>query len=370
MSDLISNAQGLNENPNKKRDLLIGFGLLAVLFVVIAVLEQILPRTSMLFTVLKKGAIYALVAVSMNLLNGFTGLFSLGQAGFMMIGAYTYGVLTIPVASRAAVYQYFDGGLIQVQFPFVLAIILAGVAAGIFAFLIGLPVLHLKSDYLAIATLGFAEIMRAIFQWDKLGVITNGSNLIRKYTIFRSTLFPFVVSGICIAIIVLLINSTYGRAFKAIRDDEVAAEAMGINLAHHKRMAFIISSFFAGISGALLAMFQTTIQANQFKSAMTYEILLIVVIGGIGSVTGSCISSFLFIACSEWWLRFLDNEALNILPVHILRPGFRKVVFSVVIMLIVLFYQKGIMGENEFSISGIIKKFKSLKKASKKGESK
>ena len=120
------------------------------------------------------------------------------------------------------------------------------------------------------------------------------------------------MAGICIGLIVLLINSTYGRAFKAIRDDEIAAEAMGINLAHHKRLAFVISSFFAGVSGGLLAMYQTTIQASMFKSAMTYEILLIVVIGGIGSITGSCIGSFLFIACSEWWLRFLDNENLYI----------------------------------------------------------
>lgn len=347
---------------NNKKNLIIGFILLALLFIVVAVLEQILPRTSMLFTVLKKGAIYALVAVSMNLLNGFTGLFSLGQAGFMLIGAYTYAIFTIPQDQRAAVYQYYDGGIIQFTLPFPVAIILAGCAAALFAFLIGLPVLKLKSDYLAIATLGFAEIIRAIFQWDKLGVITNGSNLLRKYPVFKSTLFPFAVAGICIALILLLINSTYGRAFKAIRDDEVAAEAMGINLAHHKRLAFIISSFFAGISGALLAMFQTTIQASQFKSAMTYEILLIVVIGGIGSVTGSCISSFLFIACSEWWLRFLDNANLFIGSFHVplLRPGFRKVVFSIVIMAIVLFYQKGIMGDKEFSIAGVKKFFMSL----------
>ncbi len=343
----------------KKRDYIISAGLLVFMFLLITVLEHILPRTSMLFTVLKKGAIYALVAVSMNLLNGFTGLFSLGQAGFMMIGAYTYAVFTIPLAQRAAVYQYFDGGIIQFTIPVFAALILAGLAAAFFAYLIGLPVLHLKSDYLAIATLGFAEIMRALFQWDKLGVVTNGSNLLRKYPVFRSTLFPFAVSGICIALIVLLINSTYGRAFKAIRDDEVAAEAMGINLAHHKRLAFTVSSFFAGISGALLAIFQTTIQASQFKSAMTYEILLIVVIGGISSITGSCISSMLFIACSEWWLRFLDSDKFGI---PLLRPGFRKVVFSIVIMLIVLFYQRGIMGENEFSIQGIIKFFKSLPK--------
>lgn len=349
------------ENTNKKRDLFIVFGLLAFLFVLLVILENTIRPTSILFTVLKKGAIYALVAVSMNLLNGFTGLFSLGQAGFMLLGAYTYAIFTIPVEARAQVYQYFDGGAIQFTLPVVIAMILAGLVAAFFAYLIGLPVLHLKSDYLAIATLGFAEILRAIFQWDKLGIITNGSNLLRKYPVFKTTTFYFAVSGICIALIVLLINSTYGRAFKAIRDDEVAAEAMGINLAHHKRMAFVISSFFAGISGALLAMFQTTIQASQFKSAMTYEILLIVVIGGIGSVTGSCISSFLFIACSEWWLRFLDNANLNFTSIQILRPGFRKVVFSVVIMCIVLFYQKGIMGDKEFSISRILQFLKKKK---------
>lgn len=355
------NMAGANKMNSERKELIAVLSLLAILFVAVAVLEQILPKTSMLFTVLKKGAIYALVAVSMNLLNGFTGLFSLGQAGFMLLGAYTYGIFTIPVSQRPFVYQYFDGGLIQFTIPVIAAIILAGIVAAIFAYLIGLPVLSLKSDYLAIATLGFAEIIRAIFQWNTIGAITNGSNLLRKYPVFKSCLFPFTVSAICIAVIVLLINSTYGRAFKAIRDDEVAAEAMGINLAYHKRLAFVVSSFFAGVSGSLLAMFQTTIQASQFKSAMTYEILLIVVIGGMGSVTGSCISSFLFIACSEWWLRFLDSTIqIGNFTVPLLRPGFRKVVFSIAIMLIVLFYQKGIMGENEFSISGICKKLRKV----------
>ena len=338
----------------KKKETIISVALIAALLIVLYVLEQILPSTSMLFTVLKKGAIYALVAVSMNLLNGFTGLFSLGQAGFMLLGAYTYGILTIPVEQRENVYMYFDGGIVQFTVPVFVALIAAGVVAAIFAYLIGLPVLRLKSDYLAIATLGFAEIIRAVFQWDKLGPLTNGSNLLRSYPTFSSVLFPFIVSGICIAIIVMMINSTYGRAFKAIRDDEVAAEAMGINLAHHKRIAFVVGSFFAGVSGALLAMYQTTIQASTFKSAMTYEILLIVVIGGIGSVTGSCISSFLFIIFSEWILRFLDNDTyIGSFHVPLLRAGFRKVVFSVVIMIIVLFFRQGIMGTREFSIRGI-----------------
>ncbi len=350
---------------DKKRKMILYAALIAALFAVLYILELVISPSSMLFVVLKKGAIYALVAVSMNLLNGFTGLFSLGQAGFMLIGAYTYAIFTIPMEARAAVYQYFNGGIIQFTMPVPVAIIMAGIAAAIFAFVIGLPVLRLKSDYLAIATLGFAEIIRAVFQWDKLGPVTNGSNLLRKFPVFDSVIFPFAVAGICIAIMVLLINSSYGRAFKSIRDDEIAAEAMGINLATHKQLSFTISSFFAGIGGALLAMYQTTVQASAFKSAMTYEIFLIVVIGGIGSVTGSCLSSFLFIACSEWWMRFLDAETyIGAFKVPLLSSGFRKVVFSIIIMIVVLFYQRGIMGTRELSVDGLVRFFR--KKLAKK----
>lgn len=390
-----------------KRGMLITAVLIVAVFLFVGIAERVAPASwSMLFMVLKKGSIYALIAVSMNMLNGFTGLFSLGQAGFMLLGAYTYGMFTIPTAERASVYQYFDGGLIQFALPVPVVLILAGLVAAVFAFLIGLPVLRLKSDYLAIATLGFAEIIRAVFQWNVLGPITNGSNLLRKFPVFQSTIAYFAVVGICVAVVLLLINSSYGRAFKAIREDEIAAEAMGINLTRHKMLAFCISSFFAGIGGALLAMYQTSVQAAIFKSAMTYEILLIVVIGGLGSISGSVLASFLYIACSEWWLRFLDQEtilttagrtqfivvmaivfvvllammvfrlvkpknksrvpygvgagicgvvlgwliyfaATGQTKVPLLRNGFRMVVFSVIIMIVVLFFRRGIMGTKE-----------------------
>ena len=368
---------------------------LAVVYIVLFALDNFMKPskfTLMLIPVLRKGAIYSLLCVSMNLLNGFTGLFSLGQAGFMLIGAYAYSIFSIPAQQHASVYQYFEGGAIQFSIPeaignvlgvnagsflgAIICIIIAGIAAAIFAALIGIPVLRLKSDYLAIATLGFAEIIRAFFQWDSLGEITNGSNLLRKYTAFSDmniqlgtsvfklgTIFPFFIAMISIAMIVLLINSSYGRAFKAIRDDEVAAEAMGINLFKHKMLSFVISSFFAGVGGALLAMFQTTVQASAFMSSMTYEILLIVVIGGIGSVSGSCIAAFLYIACSEWWLRFLDSGAIGSIQVSFFRDGFRKVVFSVVIMIIVLFFSKGIMGNKELSFAGLIRKIQAKKAA-------
>ena len=353
----------------KKKYTYMNLGLLVLLFVFVFLADRFLPSYDVKAKVLQKGAVFALIAVSMNLLNGFTGLFSLGQAGFMLLGAYTYAIFTIPtVADRVAVYKYYtttaadgtvQGGLVQFALPVAVAIILAGLVATLFAFLIGLPVLRLKSDYLAIATLGFAEILRALCQWKGLGVLTNGSNQLRLYPTFSGILPYFLVSGVCIAIIALLIRSTYGRAFKAIRDDEVAAEAMGINLTKHKMIAFVVSSFFAGIGGALFAMYQNTIQAKPFTTTLTYEILLIVVIGGIGSLSGSVLASFLYIACSEWWMRFLDTD--GIIP-GVTRNGFRLVVFSAVIMVIVLFFRRGIMGDKEFSTERVAGFFAARKK--------
>lgn len=355
--------------------------LVLVFLGIVLLLDQVIKPTdnmSMLLTVLQKGSVYALAAVSMNLLNGFTGLFSLGHAGFMLIGAYTYAMLSIPDAARADVYQYYDP-VIRFSIPEVLrnamgpagtalgviiAVVIAGLIACLFAYLIGLPVLKLKSDYLAIATLGFAEIIRAIFQWSKLGPLTNGSNLLKgfertstfklalgNFTLSLSTFVPVLIATICIWIIVLIKNSTYGRAFVAIRDDEIAAEAMGINLAHHKMLSFCTSSFFAGVSGAMMAMVLSIAQASNFRSAMTYEILLMVVLGGIGSISGSIIGALLFISTSEWWLRGLDSgKWLGINAPGIFRNGFRLVVFSVIIMIVVLFFRKGIMGDKELTL--------------------
>ena len=377
------------------------FGILILLLFVILLenissfipgLPMVFDPMSPLFTVLKKAAVYSLVAVSMNLLNGFTGLFSLGQAGFMLLGAYTYAILTVPASMKDQVYYLFGGcafkfsfvdlfgmifgstgagGAVSMILGCLIAIILAGCVAGFFAFLIGFPVLRLKSDYLAIATLGFAEILRAIFQWQRLGPVTNGANMIKGFPTFSSfnitspsgavilrlsTFVPFFITSVCVLIIVLLINSSYGRAFKSIRDDEIAAEAMGVALFKHKMLSFVISSFFAGIGGALFAMYVANAQAKAFTSTMTYEILLIVVIGGIGSVSGSILATFLYVACSEWWLRFLDSELyIGSFKVPLLRNGFRMVVFSIVIMVIVLFFSQGIMGSREIDLAKLFK---------------
>ncbi len=344
-------------------------GFIALLYVILVLIQCFAPSTSMWFSVLRKVCTFALAAVSMNLLNGFTGLFSLGQAGFMLLGAYCYAIFTIPVDARASVFRNYGASLIQFKLPLVVALLIAGAVAAFFAYLIGLPVLRLKSDYLAIATLGFAEIVRGLVQLQQFGSVTNGPDPINYFTAPKNILIYAAIAGVCILLIVLLINSTYGRAFKAIRDDEIAAEAMGINLSHHRRLSFIISSFFCGIAGAMLAMCNTSVSSVSFTSSMTYQILLVVVIGGIGSVSGSIIAAFIYYASSEWWLKFLDVEAFTKSGARIplLGPGFRMVVFSVLIMIVVLFFRKGIMGTKEISVYDGLVKFAGLFRKKKEG---
>jgi len=379
--------------------------LLIVFFISLIVLEQLIAptdRMNMLLVSLRQGSIFALLAVSMNLLNGFTGLFSLGHAGFMLIGAVTYAIFSIPLAYRDMVYLYYDY-VIKVSFPEIfgnllggpgmmigvlISIILAGLVTALIAFLVGLPVLRMRSDYLAIATLGFGEIIRAIIMWQGMGRITNGANPLRMFT--RTDSFNITIGGytfglitftlallsaVGIFIILLLVTSSYGRAFKAIREDEIAAEAMGINLFKHKQLSFCISSFFAGTGGALIAIFMGTVAPIQFRAAMTYEFLLIVVLGGIGSITGSILGAMLFVFASMWWLRGLDSgaflglERITIFGVNlgeqVFVSGFRLVVFSVIIMCVVLFFRRGLMGDKElpYYVDKIRSKFKPTPKA-------
>ncbi|MDX9985485.1 branched-chain amino acid ABC transporter permease, partial [Sphaerochaeta sp.] len=344
---------------------------LALLLVFLYWLNANRLQNGMLVSVLQKGVILALVAVSMNLLNGFTGLFSLGQAGFMSIGAYTTAILLIPVQNLDGVY-YMNGvhpairalkevvasspEFVRIVFPFI-ALLLGGLLAAFAAAIVGVAVLRLKSDYLAIATLGLSEIVRAIFSSPQFDQITNGSYGLNKIPNFPPMLWgaipslitPFIVVTFCIIFIMLLIKSSYGRAFKAIREDEIAAEAMGINLFKHKSMSFIISSFFSAVAGGLLAMYMRSIEAKTFSITLTYDILLIVVIGGIGSVTGSVLSAFLVTAAKEWWLRFFDQPiVIGSFEVPLFRTGFRMVIFSILLMIVVLIYRRGLMGTNEF----------------------
>lgn len=361
----------------KTRRFLLSAAALLILAIFLYILEMNKLRFGMAVSILQKGAILAIVAVSMNLLTGFTGLFSLGQAGFMAIGAYVTAIIAIPLSSVDGV--YYTSGMVpwlknfKILISFLpdplrisAGILLGGLLAAVFAALIGIPVLRLKSDYLAIATLGFSEIIRAIIASPQMDRVTNGSYGLKNIPGFAlesdilpagagSLIIPFAVAGGCIAFMLLVIRSSYGRAMMAIREDGVAAEAMGINLLKHKEIAFVISSFFTAIAGGLLAMFMRSIESRTFQVSLTYDILLIVVIGGLGSITGSVISAFLVIAAKEWWLRFFDQPlVIGGFEVPLFRTGFRMVIFSLLLMAVVLFFRRGLMGNREFSWSSLL----------------
>ncbi|WP_312700418.1 branched-chain amino acid ABC transporter permease [Sedimentibacter sp.] len=325
----------------------------AILFIIFAVLLTLLDfkliGDEYIRRVLNLAAIYTIVSVSMNLVNGFTGLFSLGQAGFMAIGAYTVAIFTVPLEYRAAIFYVVpqNPALAGIHIPFPVALVLGGLLAALVAILIGIPVLRLKSDYLAIATLGFSEIIRIVFTNAK--TITNGALGIKNIPRMPTMWVFFGIMILSVVFVVFLINSSYGRAFKAIREDAVAAEAMGVNLFKHKVMSFAVGAFFAGIGGGLFASLLGTVDPRQFYFTMTYNFLLMIVLGGMGSISGTVIASFIVTIGLEV-LRFFDDPlTLFGVNIPIFRAGFRMVIFSALLMILVLFFRNGLLGQKELS---------------------
>ena len=340
-------------NEKVDMNLLMYLAIIVVSAVILIFLDMNKYAHNYAISIIEKSLVYAVVALSMNIVSGFTGLFSLGQAGFMALGAYTTAILTIPVASRPNVY-YMNGilpALENAAVPIPIALILGGVVAGLFAALIGIPILRLKSDYLAIATLGFSEIIRAVIASPMMDKITNGSYGLKSIPGFDSSLQCFGYCLICIVIMILIINSSTGRDFKAVREDEIAARSVGINLFKTKELSFVVSSFFTGVGGGLLAMFMRSIDSKTFQITLTYDILLIVVLGGIGSITGSIVGAF-FVTAGKELLRFFDEPLIvGGVQIPLFKPGFRMVIFSILLMVVVLFFRKGLLGGKELSFN-------------------
>jgi branched-chain amino acid transport system permease protein len=296
--------------------------------------------------------IYVILALSLNLINGFTGLFSLGHSGFMAIGAYVTALLTLSPSQKKTIFflEPIIAPLANIQMPFIPALIIAGLVSGLFGFLIGAPVLRLRDDYLAIATLGFSEIIRVVL--NNTQTITNGALGLPGLPPFATTYMIWGTVLVATVFILSLIRSSFGRSCMAVRDNEIAAQAMGINIARVKITSFTIASFMAGVGGALFGHWTRVISPPMFTFAQTYQILLIVVLGGVGSITGSIIAAIVVTTAMEG-LRFLDGPLNLIFFQTNGLPGLRMVVFSVLLMLIVIFRQQGLMGNREFSWDGI-----------------
>jgi branched-chain amino acid transport system permease protein len=310
--------------------------------------------------------IYIILSLSLNLVNGFTGLFSLGHSGFMAIGAYVSALLTMSPAQKNMNFylEPIVPFLAKVELPFIPALLAAGFAAALAGFLIGTPALRLRDDYLAIATLGFSEIIRVALT--NFQAVTNGALGLKGLPKYANAYMIWATAFLTVIFMAALINSAFGRACKAVRDNEIAAQAMGIHVARIKIISFTISSFMAGIGGALLGHLMNTIDPKMFTFSLTYNILLIVVLGGNGSITGSIIAS-LVVTISMEALRFLDGP-LNLLFIRTQGlPGLRMVVFSALLLLVVIYRQEGLMGKKEFSWNGVLN-FRPIKNRARQGK--
>ena len=298
-------------------------------------------------------AINAIWAISLNLIYGYTGQFSLGHAGFIAVGAYITALLTVSPAKKAAFFMLEPPiwPISVVEWPFVPALVAACLGAALFGFLIGWPALQLRGDYMAVVTLGFAEIIRVLIM--NMPSITNGAMGVKAVPPYTNLFWSWGCVALAVYIVKKLGDSSYGRAFKAIREDEIAAQTMGINVFRHKRLAFTIAALFAGLGGVLWSHLISSTDPNAFAVTLSYQVLLITVMGGLGSLSGSIVGATIYVALSEL-LRPLDTPTtvLNVFGMTIRgHPGARMLLISVLFVLIILFYRRGIMGSREFSWS-------------------
>ncbi|MBC8080409.1 MAG: branched-chain amino acid ABC transporter permease [Gorillibacterium sp.] len=290
------------------------YAVIQVMFTV-GILDDVAESTIFLI------AINIMLVVSLNLINGFTGQFSLGHAGFMSVGAYASAILTI-----------------NFNVPFPLALLIAGAAAAFGGFLIGMPTLRLKGDYLAIATLGFGEIIRIVLlNTDYVG----GASGLSGIPTHTNWTWLFIFTVLTVVLIQNFVRSKHGRACIAIRENEVAAEAMGINTTNYKVLAFMIGAFFAGIAGGLSAHNFYVINPSSFNFMKSFEILVMVVIGGLGSTSGAILGAVVL------------TLLLTVLQPY---PEFRMIIYSVLLIIMMIYRPGGFLGTKEFTMSFFKKK--------------
>jgi branched-chain amino acid transport system permease protein len=296
-------------------------------------------------SVLEQVGIYIIMAVSLNIATGYLGQLPLGHAGFMSVGGYSCAIFIMRMMGPMHVTMYdFMTGTPATTLLFVCGLIFGGVCAAICGLIIGIPALRLKGDYLAIITLGFAEIIRVVmlnidsvvgFQ---LTGGAKGLTGIPSYTNFTNT---FVVVAISLFLIHTMMKSRHGRAILAIRDNEIAAEATGVNTTYYKTLAFVVSAFFAGVGGGLYAGCIGVMAPAKFGFMKSIEILVMVVLGGMGSMLGSVISATFLTILPEALRAFAD---------------YRMVVYAIVLILVMIFRPQGLLGDYDFSMGNFLEK--------------
>ena len=289
-----------------------------------------LAMSPYLLQVICLAGINIILAVSLNLINGFTGQFSIGHAGFMAIGAYTSAYVTVNFGDRVHSVLSFlpsaasDGALLLV------ALAAGALLAAIAGFFVGVPSLRLRGDYLAIVTLGFGEIIRVfILNIDAVGGARGFSGIPKIASFFWIYLF----AALTIVVVYRIVHSSFGRTLIAIREDEIAAEAMGVDTTRSKVISFVVSSAMAGIGGGLFGHYLMYLHTNSFTFLKSIEIIIMIVIGGLGSITGSVLGAVLYISLTEGFREFAQ---------------YRMVLFSLMLVIIMIVRPQGILGHREF----------------------
>jgi branched-chain amino acid transport system permease protein len=266
-------------------------------------------------------AINIVLAVSLNLVNGYTGQFSLGHAGFMAVGAYMSAWLTTVIGPHILTAS---AGAFSTALFFIVALLAGGIVSGVAGVLVGVPSLRLKGDYLAIVTLGFGEIIRVLLQnLDQVG----GARGLPGIPPYTNAFWAYGAAIVTIYVVLALVHSTYGRGFQAVHDDEVAAEAMGINTTRYKVTAFVVGAFFAGIAGGLYAHFMQFINPEGFNFMKSVEIVVMVILGGMGNTIGVVIAAALLTILPEVLRAFSD---------------YRMVIYSLLLVILMLTRPQGL----------------------------
>ena len=306
-------------------------GILALLVAINWALPSLVPNSYYVRIIMLCG-INIMLAVSLNLVNGFTGQFSIGHAGFMAVGAYTSAVLTMRVfpgwiAAMSGFPDFVSHGIVLL-----VATLLGGGAAALAGLAVGLPSLRLRGDYLAIVTLGFGEIIRVIIlNVDAIG----GARGLSGVPVYTS--FFWLALGVVtvVAVSYNLLGSTHGRAMLAIREDEIAAEALGVPTTKYKVTAFVVSAFFAGVAGALYAHYDSYLNPSSFTFLRSIEVIAMIVLGGLGSISGAILAAIV----------------LTVLP-EALRSvrEYRMVIYAVLLIVLMITRPSGIMGTRELKL--------------------
>ena len=331
---------------SEKRNFWFDAAAIIVLFVILCLFKNY--GSEYQIRILNNMGIFITLAVSYNLVNGFCGVLHLGPNAFVAIGAYVSALLTMTPAEKQLnfIIQPLIWPLNVVQIPFVFSLLAAGAMATVFAYLISFPVFRVRGDYLAIVTLGFGEVVRVFC--NALQSVTNGPLGLKGLAPHTNLWWTWGVATLTVILIAKLINSSWGRAMKALREDETAARSMGVDPYRHLLLGFLVSAFFSGVAGGLLAHLITTISPTLFTFFLTFNLLIMIVVGGLGSTTGAVIGAALFAWGGEA-LRIVERPMdFGVVTIPGI-PGMRMVVFSLILMIVIVFVRRGIMGRSELN---------------------